>query len=107
MASITPLRIKLSASAARDVLALLFTPMVTILAVWVICIIAYGEWSTNVETVRIHYLGALCVVLVSLVGMGGQWFQRNRVSALKVTAFGAAVDLANSADEGKENGASN
>ncbi len=80
--------IKAWASAARDVLALLFTPVVTVLAIWLICILAYGAWHANTQVTRIHYLGAVAILLVVLVALGGQWFQRNRLERLKVQGPG-------------------
>lgn len=102
---LTPNSIKAKASAARDILALLFTPVVTMLLIWLICVLAYGSWTNNVETIRLHYLGAVCIILASLVGLGGQWFQRQRVANLKVAAFGATVDLSQQDVNG--NGAAN
>ncbi len=90
-------RIRDGASAARDVLALLFTPVVTIIAAWLICILAYGAWATETQAQRIHYLGAVGLLAVVLVGLGGQWFQRNRLERLKLTGpggFGGEVETA-------------
>lgn len=81
-------KVKAWASAARDVLALLFTPVVTLLAVWLICILAYGAWQADTQAQRINYLGALAILLVVLIGLGGQWFQRNRLERLKVQGPG-------------------
>lgn len=92
---IWPDKIKLWASAARDILALMFTPVVTVLVVWLICILAYGAWAAETETQRINYLGAVAILLAILIGLGGQWFQRNRLDKLKFTGpggFGGEVE---------------
>lgn len=73
------------ASAGRDVLALLFTPVVTGICCWLISILAYGAWAAETQEQRINYLGALAIVSIVLVGFGGQWFQRNRLEKLKFT----------------------
>jgi hypothetical protein len=81
-------RVKSAASAARDVLALLFTPVVTAIACWLIAILAYGAWAENTQLKRLDYLGALAMVALVLVGLGGQWFQRTRLEKLKVQGPG-------------------
>jgi len=44
-----PETVKDWASAARDVLALLFTPVVTLIAGWLICILAYRPWAEGTQ----------------------------------------------------------
>jgi hypothetical protein len=83
-----PDRIRAAASAARDVLALLFTPVITLLVIWLVCIFAYGAWTADTQPLRLHYLGGALIGLVGLVGLGGQWFQRNRLKELKVRGPG-------------------
>lgn len=88
-------QIKGWASAARDVFALLFTPVLTVLLVWLICILAYGAWAADTQAQRINYLGALSICLAGLIGLGGQWFQRNRLEKLKVSGpggFGGEIE---------------
>ena len=83
------------ASAARDVLALLFTPVVTLIAGWLIYILAYRPWAEGTQEQRINYLGAVAIIAVVLVGFGGQWFQRNRLEKLKLSGpggFGGEIE---------------
>jgi len=81
-------RVKAWASAGRDVFALLFTPVLSVILVWLICILAYGAWEADTQAQRINYLGALSIALAVLIGLGGQWFQRNRLNALKAQGPG-------------------
>jgi hypothetical protein len=90
--------IKDFASAARDILALCFTPVVTGLAIWLINILAYMPWAKDTETLRINYLGAIAIVSIILVALGGQWFQRNRLAGLKATGLGGSFDMTTSPD---------
>lgn len=96
-------RVKAWASAGRDVFALLFTPVLTILLIWLIFILAYGAWEADTQGQRINYLGALSICLAVLIGLGGQWFQRNRLEKLKVSGpggFGGEIEA--QADGGEE-----
>lgn len=81
-------RVKAWASAGRDVFALFFTPVLSAILVWLICILAYGAWGADTQAQRINYLGALSIALAVLIGLGGQWFQRNRLNALKAQGPG-------------------
>lgn len=90
--------IKDFASAARDVLALCFTPVVTCIAVWLIWILAYWPWTSDTEVQRINYLGALAIIAIVLVALGGQWFQRNRLAGLKATGLGGSFDVTTAPD---------
>ncbi|MBI1405717.1 MAG: hypothetical protein GC145_06280 [Caulobacter sp.] len=83
-----PATVSAWASAARDVLALLFTPVATLICIWLICILAYGAWAADTQALRIQFLGGLAILFAILVGLGGQWFQRNRLEKLKVTGPG-------------------
>jgi len=76
------------ASAGRDVLALLFTPVNTAVSVFLICILAgwFTQWGQPTEIERIRLLGVIAVIYAMLVGFGGQWFQRNRLEKLKFSA---------------------
>lgn len=88
-------RVKAWASAGRDVFALLFTPVLTILLIWLIFILAYGAWEADTQGQRINYLGAVSICLSILIGLGGQWFQRNRLEKLKVSGpggFGGEIE---------------
>lgn len=92
------------ASAVRDLMALLFTPVVTGLLVWLVCILAYGGWGAGSEGVRLHYLGAAMILLCVLVGLGGQWMQRNRVERLSLRGpggFGGEIETEAEAEEGR------
>ena len=94
-------RVKAWASAGRDVFALLFTPVLSIILVWLICILAYGAWEADTQAQRINYLGALSIALAVLIGLGGQWFQRNRLEKLKVSGPGGfAGEIETQADNG-------
>jgi hypothetical protein len=86
------------ASLGRDFLALLFTPVVTGVAIWLIAILAYWNWTPSTEAQRINYLGAIAIISIVLVALGGQWFQRNRLAGLKATGLGGSFDLEVAAD---------
>lgn len=95
-------RVKAWASAARDVFALLFTPVLSVILVWLVCILAYGAWGADTQAQRINFLGALSIALAVLIGLGGQWFQRNRLEKLKVSGpggFGGEIET--QADNGE------
>lgn len=81
-------RVKAWASAGRDVFALFFTPVLSVILIWLICILAYGAWEAETQAQRINFLGALSIALAVLIGLGGQWFQRNRLNALKAQGPG-------------------
>jgi hypothetical protein len=94
-------RVKAWASAGRDIFALFFTPVLTVLLVWLICILAYGAWAADTQAQRINYLGGLAIALAVLIGLGGQWFQRNRLEALKAQGpggFGGEVRMGDDDD---------
>jgi hypothetical protein len=85
------------ASAARDVLALLFTPVATVISATVIAIMAGWcvTWTVESELARINWLGSIGVIYAVLVGLGGQWFQRNRLEKLKLSGpggFGGEIE---------------
>jgi hypothetical protein len=93
-------RIKAFASAMRDLFALAFTPVVTVMSIWLICILAYGNWTADTQQQRLNYIGAISIIAIILVGVGGQWFQRNRVTALKGTGpGGVSFDIATAPDD--------
>lgn len=88
-------RVKAWASAGRDVFALFFTPVMSVILIWLICILAYGAWEADTQAQRINFLGALSIALAVLIGLGGQWFQRNRLEKLKVSGpggFGGEIE---------------
>lgn len=89
------------ASVARDLMALLFTPVVTGVLAWLVCILAYGRWGPGSEGLRLHYLGAALILLCVLVGLGGQWMQRNRLERLSLRGpggFGGEIETEAEAD---------
>lgn len=88
-----------TASVGRDLLALLFTPVVTIIGVWLICILAYGAWTADTQTQRINFLGGLAIGFATLIGLGGQWFQRNRIDHLKVSSPAGNVEIQTEEDK--------
>lgn len=72
----------------RDILALGFTPVMSIFLAWLICILTYFGWAEDTQAQRIHYLGALALSLAGLVGLGGMWFQRTRVEQIDIKGPG-------------------
>jgi hypothetical protein len=93
-------KIKAFASAMRDLLALAFTPVVTFISIWLIAILAYGNWTTDTQQLRLNYIGIISIISIVLVGLGGQWFQRNRLTALKGTGpGGVSFDLSTAPDD--------
>jgi hypothetical protein len=98
-----PAAVSAWASAARDVLALLFTPVSTIISVALIGVLAgwWGGWTPETQRARISWLGALAVIYAVGVFLGGNWFQRNRLESLKFSGPGGiSGEINNDADEG-------
>jgi hypothetical protein len=102
MSIVLPFTVKAWTSAARDVLALFFTPIVTAILIWLIVILAYGAWEAKTQELRINYLGALAISFSVLIGLGGQWFQRNRLNTLKFNGPGGISGELNAQQEGAE-----
>jgi hypothetical protein len=77
-----------TASNLRDWLALAFTPVVTVISVGLVAILTWGPWAADTQKQRLDYIGPIAIAAIIIVGLGGQWFQRNRLEALKFTAPG-------------------
>ena len=79
---------------SKDTFALLFTPVVTVILVWLICILAYGAWEADTQGQRIGFLGALAIVLAVLIGLGGLWLQGRGIDRVKVSGpAGSSVEI--------------
>jgi hypothetical protein len=85
----------------RDILALLYTPILTGLAVWLIWSFMYGPWSPQSETLRLTALGFTLGGYVVLQGLGGLWLQRRGIDSVKVQGpGGSSVEIGTEADGG-------
>jgi hypothetical protein len=96
-----PAAVSAWASAARDVLALLFTPVSTLISFTLIAVLAGWcvKWTVETQAARINWLGALAVIYAVGVFLGGQWFQRNRLESLKFSGPGGiSGEINNDAD---------
>ncbi|OHB39591.1 MAG: hypothetical protein A2882_16285 [Phenylobacterium sp. RIFCSPHIGHO2_01_FULL_70_10] len=83
------------AGVLRDYLALLYIPVVTLLAIAMVLLVWRGGWADSTQALRLHYLGAAMVLLVAILGLGLFWLQRQQLDKISVTAgqFSATLDL--------------
>lgn len=79
----------------RDYLALLYIPVVTLLAAAMVLLVWKGGWGDSTQALRLHYLGAAMVILVTIMGLGLFWLQRQSIDKLSLSAgrFSATLDL--------------
>lgn len=70
-------RIKAAADAARDWAALLYTPVLTLYAVWVTALMVWAyPWAVGTEPKRLDFLGAALIGALCLIGLGTLFYQR-------------------------------
>jgi hypothetical protein len=70
-------RIKAAADVARDWAALLYTPVLTLYAVWVTAVIVWAyPWAEKTQAQRLDFLGAALIVALCLIGLGTLFYQR-------------------------------
>lgn len=81
-----PESVRLWASVARDWFALFYTPLMTVQGWVLIAILADGKRTISDQ--RVAAIATLAYITTILVGLGGMWFQRNRLEALKFSAPG-------------------
>lgn len=74
----------------RDTLALLYTPVLTVIACWLIWSFMYGPWSAKSETLRLTALGFTLGGYVVLQGLGGLWLQRRSIESVTVRGPGGS-----------------
>lgn len=85
-------KVKAAADVARDWAAIGSAPVVTLLLVWLICILTYVAWPPDTAAQRIHYLGALGILTAVLLGYCVFFYQRRSVNARVETRLGS-IDL--------------
>lgn len=81
--------------ALKELLALAFTPVCTLIALWLIWSFMYGPWTIESERLRLIALGCTLGGYVVLQGLGGLWLQGrgiDRVSVKGPGGFEAEVD---------------
>ncbi len=85
----------------RDILALLYPPILTGLAVWLTWSFRSGRWTPQRETLRLTALGFTLGGYVVLQGLGGLWLQRRGIDSVKVQGPGGpSVEIGTEADGG-------
>lgn len=77
-------KMKKAADVMRDVSAVLFTPMVCVMAVASAFVMVYGPWTQATEVERLHYMGVGHVVLVFLIALGVTFSQRRDLPTFNV-----------------------
>jgi cbb3-type cytochrome oxidase subunit 3 len=77
---------------ARDWSAIGSAPVVTLIAVWLICILAYAAWPADTAEQRLHYLGWLAILTVLLLAYCVFFYQRRTINARVETRLGS-IDL--------------
>jgi len=84
---------------ARDLLALLYTPILTAIACWLIWSFMYGPWSAQSESLRLTALGFTLGGYVVLQGLGGLWLQGRGIGSVKVQGpGGSSVEIETQSD---------
>lgn len=84
--------LKAAADVARDWAAIGSAPVVTSIAVWLICILAYAAWPADTAEQRLHYLGWLAILTVLLLAYCVFFYQRRTINARVETRLGS-IDL--------------
>ena len=84
--------LKAAADVARDWSAIGSAPVVTLIAVWLICILAYAAWPADTAEQRLHYLGWLAILTVLLLAYCVFFYQRRTINARVETRLGS-IDL--------------
>lgn len=105
-------RIKAAADAARDWAALLYTPVLTLYAVWVTALMVWAyPWAEKTEPQRLDFLGGALIGALCLIGLGTLFYQRRpppriraRTPAGELEIGGEAPDMERPAPEGRGRG---
>jgi len=79
---------KSAADAARDWAAVLYTPILTVYAVWVTAVVVWFPWTEATEEQRITILGAALIGSLVLIGLGTLFYQRRSATVRGKTAAG-------------------
>jgi len=84
-------QVKRAADAARDWAAVLYTPVLTVYAVWLTAAVAFFPWSQASEAQRLNILGGALVAALCLIGLGTLFYQRRPAPSIR--AKGPAGEL--------------
>lgn len=85
----TTAQLKRLADAARDWAAILFTPVLTLFAAWLVWILVWAGWPAGTAEQRITFLGLGLLGLLGLIGFGAFFYQRRTVNARVETPAGS------------------
>ena len=105
-------RVKAAADAARDWAALLYTPVLTLYAVWITALMVWAyPWAEKTEPQRLNFLGGALIAALCLIGLGTLFYQRlppphirARTAAGELEISGGAPDAERPAPEGRGRG---
>lgn len=105
-------RIKATADAARDWAALLYTPVISLYAVWLTALMVWAyPWAKKTEPQRLDFLGGALIGALCLIGLGTLFYQRRppphiraKTPAGELEINGGAPDMERPAPEGRGKG---
>ena len=104
--------LKTAADVARDWAALLYTPVLTLYAVWLTAIVAFAQpWSERSEAQRLTVLGAALIGSLCLIGLGTLFYQRRPAPSIRARTAAGELEITSEtphterpASEGRERG---
>lgn len=86
------------AEVVRDWAALLYTPVLTVYAVWVTALLVWAyPWSEQSETLRLDFLGAALIGALCLIGLGTLFYQRRPPPHIRARGGSMEFELSESA----------
>ena len=89
-------RLKTGADAARDWAALLYTPVLTVYAVWVTALIVWAyPWAKQTEPQRLGFLGAALIGALCLIGLGTLFYQRRPPPYIRAKTAAGELEIGN------------
>lgn len=101
-----------AADVLRDWAALLYTPVLTVYAVWITALIVWAyPWAKATEPQRLQFLGAALIGALCLIGLGTLFYQRRpapriraKTPAGELEIDGRGPDMERPAPEGRGEG---
>lgn len=85
----------MSRDEARDWMALLYVPVLTVCGIGVTLIIWLGPWPEATAPLRLTFLGWTLIGLLALIGLGTFFLQRRTVNMKVETPGGGSVEIEN------------
>lgn len=93
MTRLSTAALKAAADAARDWAAVLYTPVLTVYAVWVTALVAWGGWSPSTEAQRLTLLGWALVGSLCLIGLGTLFYQRRPPPSIRAKGLAGELEI--------------